>query len=251
MKIKRFLWGLAPVLNLVFVALESALGGGAFYTLKTGRHLGATADVKIPVPDASWWWDFVPAVGIGVAGPLCAALVMFKVIIDPEMNRKLRRVLTFVFWYYTLAYTTCGTIYVLSQPVHLTFPETLEAYGLGGATPFLVWWLLSANCILPGAMLAAMAHDAKVVATEQSQAEQEEQAKKQREQVRSLGEDTVKVLDAFRESPYGMLTRKDVELLTGLPYSVVHKVVHDLVEKGRLMGDSTQRGTTFTLIEES
>lgn len=251
MKIKRFLWGLAPVANLFFIAMESALGGGAFYTLKTGRHLGVAADVSAPVPDFSWWWDFVPAIGIGTAGPFCAAMVLSKVIVDLTLPKKLQRTFKAVFWYYTLAYTTCGMIYVLSQPDHMTFPQTLAKYNLEAFTPLLIWWLLSANFILPGTLLAAMAYDARVDAVAKQQAEQEKATKEKRERVRALGEDAVKILDGFHDSPHMSLTRKGIELMTGLSYTAVNKAVHDLVECGKLDGDVDQRGAKFMLSEDN
>ena len=171
MNIKRLLWAAVPFLTLVFALLEATLGGGAFYALKTGNHLTHPA------------WDYIPSIGLGIAGPLCAMLVAFKVISDQSMDSLLRNRLRLSFWFFVLAYTTLTSIYVLGQPEGLTFTETLEKFGKGDWTPWLTYWVLLANFILPGNMLAAMEHDQRVENNQQQQDVQAAQVAAQKDLV--------------------------------------------------------------------
>jgi DNA-binding transcriptional ArsR family regulator len=231
MNIKRALWGLAPILTLLFVIMESAMGGGGFFALETGRHL------------THWWWEYVPAVGIGTIGPICATLVLYKVVSDQTMTRGLRRLLIAVFFYYTLGYITFISIYVIAHPTSLSFPKVLKEYGLDAWTPAIIWWLLSGTFLLPGSMLAAMDHDQRTLAKEEAKEQELERQKEARELLKEVGDAKAKVLEAL--SSGSMLTRQELALVTDLSYSQVSAAVKDLVETGHVETDGAAKNAKF------
>lgn len=241
MKIKSTLWNLVPFIVLGLIVLESSLGGGAFYFLKTGQQLTGK------------FWDHVPAISLAFVLPICVTLILFKVISDPLMPKRMKATEIIISIYFGFNWVNVLTVTSLSRiagdesiiaTIQSYFPDSWEA-----AMIILYWGIFSTLIIVPGGMLAAMGYDETTAALEKKHArateDEKEAALSKKKQLQNLGIHGTRIKEFLEQNMAEVYTIDAISIALDLNRSIVTTELDNLESAGEVYSIRKNRPYRF------
>lgn len=148
MKIKdHILSALAVPALLASVPVSMALLGGFVLTAKTG------------IPPQGWFWSEVPAVGAGVIGVLCQAIVGYTAAANHRMPGGLRILLGLLWTFSFIAFCISLPVYLVAASDESSIQDAvvwLTATGQSGLATLAIYTLVVAaiELAIPGVLIA-------------------------------------------------------------------------------------------------
>lgn len=233
----KFLWKYG--LFFVFAAaviIEVAFLGGAVLLAKTGAS------------PQGWWVEELPAGSAGVVCVLGGSALAYGAATSTTMPIIIRITLLFCYFIQFSASTVTFPIYMYASSAGerghgVPYREAMESLlneGVSGWATLGLYFLIvcAIQVVLPGVLIASKYQADEKAATDLKQ------------EVKARGEDPVVVINAIRDSAYGMLSRREVAALTDMKYNHVDRIVRSLVDEGVLVSDGKPRDAKFSLASE-
>lgn len=229
---KKILFGLSELVFLLALPVFGVLGGGAIYLIKLG---------KVPVGDE---WSTYPAIALAVFIAVVGAICGYGAISATAYSWPIRTCLGGV-WLAQVA-TNCIVVPIYLSASRMSsqtgrdvsFQEAVDTLIAAGLSGWVEWGAALAVVFTGELGLCGLL----LVMAEMSKEKADEERK---EEVRAVGEDRVIILDALDSSVYGMMTRKELEMATGLSYNTVDKCVRAMIDENVLESDGKTRNAKF------
>ncbi len=224
MKLKQHILPLLAVPALIAaVPVSMALLGGFVLTAMTGS------------PPEGEYWVKVPAIGAGVIGILCQAIIGFSAVVNRGMPMPLRILLGCIWMFTFYAFYTSLPVYFFASAENLSIKEAvmwLETSGESGKTTWRMYQRVVAaiELAIPGTLIA-VAHEQVVDASiRQSKAGTTD------------AQGQVIVALASCGVP---LNLKQIQAESGLSYAVTYNATTQLVKQNKVTKIGSGRGVTY------
>lgn len=229
---KKTLFVLSELVFFTNLPIYAVLGGGAIYLLKLGK---TPTGVE---------WSTYPAVALAMSIAVVGAICGYGAISATAYSWPIRAYMGGV-WLAQVA-TNCiiVPIYLSASRMSaqtgkdVSFQEAVDTLLTAGLSGWVEWGAALAVVFTGELGLCGLL----LVMAEMSKEKADEERK---EEVRAVGEDRVTILDALDSSAYGMMTRKELEMATGLSYFTVDKCVRAMVDENVLESDGKTRNAKF------
>lgn len=238
MDIKKIIWNYGLIVIFICVAIVDVIFfGGALILAKTGEGI------------KGFWVEHFPAGAGGLVCVIGGSAVAYGAVVVKRIPLVTRILLLSGYVVIFAATTVTFPVYMYASTAGengetVTFKKAIEQIhneGKAGKDTLKLYFLMICAIQIVSPLVLIASH---YQATEKRRTEDQESKRIEHHKELELGEDKSRILKEINDSAMGM-TRKEIELATGIVYHRVVKLTQELVSDGAIETDGAAKNARF------